>query len=154
MFAHAVKVYRRRRDIAPLILNLGTRWEWSFDASTALSPRKVPQIPVEYFGWVASERRRPSFMTRNPTAKQFWKKFVCCIVLNYLCQVQTKLLMEFRVIVAVCCDDKRNTQVRIVVKMQDLMLKQVVHMFAILHWVFMQQSEYLQIALELERQNE
>jgi hypothetical protein len=35
MFAHAVKVYRGRRDIAQLILNLGTRWEWSFDASTA-----------------------------------------------------------------------------------------------------------------------
>ena len=34
------------------------------------------------------------------------------------------------------------------------MLKQMVHMFAILRWVFIQKSDYLQITLEFERQNE
>jgi len=46
---HAIKVYRGRGDIPPLILNLGTKWGRSDQLHTpaALSPEKEFVVPVE-----------------------------------------------------------------------------------------------------------
>jgi len=74
--------------------------------------------------WLGGFRTTASFFYDKKThCKIILKKFVCCVVLNYLCPVQTNQLMEFRVTVAVWCDNKRNIQVRIVVKMQDFNVK-------------------------------
>jgi hypothetical protein len=40
--AHATKAYRWDRGITPLILNLGTRWEWLTSRLAALSLGKNP----------------------------------------------------------------------------------------------------------------
>jgi hypothetical protein len=69
--------------------------------------------------WLSGLRTTASFFYDEKThCKIVLKKYVCCVVIT-----QTKLLMEFRVIMAVCCDNKWNIQVRTVVKMQSFDLK-------------------------------
>ena len=67
--------YRRRKDIAPLILNLGTRW-WSVFKVTPrpLYPQEGNPVPVEYVVRLAPEpvqtlrgREKSLVPTRFPT---------------------------------------------------------------------------------------
>jgi hypothetical protein len=57
--------------------------------------------------------------------------------------------------IAVCCDNKRNVQVRTVVKMQSFNVKASgTHVYHFALSIYTKKSYYLQIALKLERQNE
>jgi len=44
---HDIKIYRSSRGIAPLILSLGTRWEWSTSRAGRLSPGENPRYPLD-----------------------------------------------------------------------------------------------------------
>jgi hypothetical protein len=53
---HAVKAYRGTRGIAPLILNLGTRWRWVVNFTPRpLYPRKINPVRTEEEAGLAPE---------------------------------------------------------------------------------------------------
>jgi len=50
---HAMKAGRRSIGIAPHILNLGTRWEWSTSCPGCYTPGEIILVPIEKeSGWV------------------------------------------------------------------------------------------------------